>query len=321
MSTKALLRRGALDRAVVAVLLALMGLGGLSAQTTWANSPDVAPTVVLVHGAWYQASSWNVVAARLRDHGYPVIVPDIPMRTLADDATSIAHILTRVDGPIVLVGHSYGGAVITNAAEGDANVKALVYVAAVAPDRGESAIGLVSRAPGSRVPLSAIPVPLMQSRGDIGLDLYINPLLFRAVLAQDIPASTTAAMAATQRPITLAAGMEPSATPAWKTIPSWYMVTSNDRAIPPTTQRFMAERAKANTVEIDSSHTAPLSHPDAVTNLILAAARSTSQPTSVGKRTRHPARSQGPRARRRGSRPRRPTRLGSNEESQVSNRT
>jgi pimeloyl-ACP methyl ester carboxylesterase len=272
-STKPLPRCVSLDGIVVAVLLALIGLGGLRAQNTWAKSPDAAPTVVLVHGAWFQASSWNVVAARLRDHEYPVVVPDIPMRTLAGDAASIARVLKRLDGPIVLVGHSYGGAVITNAAEGDVNVKALVYVAAVAPDRGESAIGLVSRVPGSLVPLSAIPVP--HSRGDIGLDLYINPLLFRAVLAQDIPTRTAAAMATAQPPITLAAGMEPSAIPAWKTIPSWYMVASNDRAIPPTTQRFMAERANANTVEIDSSHATPISHPDAVTNLILAAARST----------------------------------------------
>ncbi|MDQ3149642.1 MAG: alpha/beta hydrolase [Chloroflexota bacterium] len=275
MTSVPLARRALLDAVAVTVLLASIGLGGLDTQTTSARSVHASPrpTVVLVHGSWYQPSSWTAVAARLRDHGYRVIVPDNPLRTLAGDAASIAGVLRRVKGPIVLGGHSYGGAVITNAAQGNPNVKALVYVAAFAPDRGESAIGLDSRDPGSLVPLSTIAVPFVQSDGNIGLDLYINPLLYRSVLAHDVPARMAAALAAGQRPVTLAAGMEPSSTPAWRTIPSWYMVTRNDRSLPPATQRFMAERAGATTVEIDSSHSVSVSHPDAVTNLILAAAR------------------------------------------------
>jgi pimeloyl-ACP methyl ester carboxylesterase len=266
---------------VAAMLAAGTILAVTSAQTASARSTGAAPapTVVLVHGAWDQASSWTVVAARLRDHGYPVVVPDNPLRTLAGDTASIVGILTRVAGPIVLVGHSYGGTVITNAAEGNPNVKALVYIAAFAPDRGESTFGLDARVPGSLLPVALVPVPFMQAGGEIGLDLYVNPLLFRAALAHDVPAPTAAAMAAAQRPVTLAALMgQQSATPTWKTIPSWYMVAGNDHAVPPATQRFMAQRARANTVEIDSSHAALVSHPDAVTNLILAAASTAGAP-------------------------------------------
>jgi pimeloyl-ACP methyl ester carboxylesterase len=266
---------------VAAMLAAGTILAVTLAQTASARSTDAAaaPTVVLVHGAWEQASSWTVVAARLRDHGYPVVVPDNPLRTLAGDTASIVAILTRVAGPIVLVGHSYGGTVITNAAEGNPNVKALVYIAAFAPDRGESTFGLDARVPGSLLPVALVPVPFMQAGGEIGLDLYVNPLLFRAALAHDVPAPTAAAMAAAQRPVTLAALMgQQSATPTWKTIPSWYMVAGNDHAVPPATQRFMAQRARANTVEIDSSHEALVSHPDAVTNLILAAASTAGAP-------------------------------------------
>jgi pimeloyl-ACP methyl ester carboxylesterase len=266
---------------VAAVLAAGTILAVTLAQTASARSTDAAaaPTMVLVHGAWEQASSWTVVAARLRDHGYPVIVPDNPLRTLAGDTASIVAVLTRVAGPIVLVGHSYGGTVITNAAEDNPNVKALVYIAAFAPDRGESTFGLDARVPGSLLPVALVPVPFMQAGGEIGLDLYVNPLVFRAALAHDVPAPTAAAMAAAQRPVTLAALMgQQSATPTWKTIPSWYMVAGNDHAVPPATQRFMAQRARANTVEIDSSHAALVSHPAAVTNLILAAASTAGAP-------------------------------------------
>jgi pimeloyl-ACP methyl ester carboxylesterase len=274
------MRRFAVFSTVAATLAAGMILVVTPAQAASTASPGAAPTVVLVHGAWEQASSWTAVATRLRDRGYPVVVPDNPLRTLAGDAASIAGVLQRVAGPIVLVGHSYGGNVITDAADGNPNVKALVYIAGFAPDRGESAFALDARVPGSLLPVSLVPVATMQSGGSIGLDLYVNPLLFRAALARDVPAATAAAMAATQRPVTLAALLGQTATPTWKTIPSWYLVTRNDRAIPAATQRFMAVRAGADTVEIDSSHAAAVAHPDAVTDLILAASGSVSAASS-----------------------------------------
>jgi pimeloyl-ACP methyl ester carboxylesterase len=268
------MRRLPLFRAVAATLAAGMILAVASAQTASAGSTDATavPTVVLVHGAWEPASSWVAVAAGLRDHGYPVVVADNPLRTLAGDAASIASILKPVAGPTVLVGHSYGGNVITEAAAGNPNVKALVYIAAFAPDLGESAFGLDLRAPGSLLPATLVPVPFAPAGGGLGLDLSINRLLFRAALAADVAAPAAAAMAVAQRPVTLAALMGQAATPTWKTIPSWYLVARQDRAIPAATQRFMARRARADTVEIDSSHAAQVSHPDDVTNLILTAA-------------------------------------------------
>jgi pimeloyl-ACP methyl ester carboxylesterase len=238
-----------------------------------AGSPAAAaPTVVLVHGAWEQASSWAAVAARVRDRGYPVIVPDNPLRTLRGDAASIAGVLRDVAGPIVLVGHSYGGSVITSAADGNPNVRALVYIAAFAPERGESALTLDLRAPGSLLPVSIVPMAFVQPGGGIGVEVSVNPLLFRAAFAQDVAPPAAAAMAAAQRPVTLAALTEQSTAPTWRTIPSWFLVAGDDRAIPPATQRFMARRAGARTVEIHSSHAAQVSHPDAVADLVLAAA-------------------------------------------------
>jgi pimeloyl-ACP methyl ester carboxylesterase len=267
------MRRLPVLRTVAATLAASTILVVTSAQTASAGAAGAAPapTIVLVHGAWEQPSSWTAVAARLREHGYPVIVPDNPLRTLSGDAASIAAVLRGVAGPIVLVGHSYGGSVITGAADGNPNVKALVYIAAFAPERGESALSLDLRVPGSLLPVAIVPAPFVQPGGGLGVDVTVNPLLFRAAFAQDVAAPTAAAMAAAQRPVTLAALMAQTATPTWRTIPSWFLVAREDRAIPPATQRFMAARARASTVEIDSSHAAQVAHPDAVTDLILAA--------------------------------------------------
>lgn len=279
MATNSRGRRALPAPLVVAVVVASIGLSTVHWPIASAKASDAVtkPTVVLVHGAWDRASSWNPVAARLRDDGYRVVVPDNPLRTLAGDAAFIARVLARIDGPIVLVGHSYGGSVITNAAEGNLNVDAMVYVAAFAPDRGESAFGLGARIPGSLLPASLVPVPFIGAHGETGVDLYINPLLFRAVLAHDLSPREAAAMAAAQRPVTLRALIEQSQAAAWKRIPSWYAVARNDRAIAPATQRFMARRARASTVEIASSHAALVAQPDAVTKLILDAARSDRQ--------------------------------------------
>jgi pimeloyl-ACP methyl ester carboxylesterase len=226
------------------------------------------PTVVLVHGAFADASGWNDVTEQLQHDGYTVIAPANPERGLISDSAYLSSILHTIDGPIVLVGHSYGGAVITNAANGHPNVKALVYIAAFAPDLAETVGGLVLKNPGSGLTLENLvlrPYP-------VGVDAYISPRVFHDVFAADLPAETAAVMAASQRPANLVILAEPSGLPAWRTIPSWYMVASNDKTIPPATERFMAERAGATTVEVASSHVAMMSHPDAVANLIVSAA-------------------------------------------------
>jgi pimeloyl-ACP methyl ester carboxylesterase len=237
-----------------------------------APSGAALPTVVLVNGAWDRSASWDPVAQRLRDAGYPVVLAEDPLRRLASDAASVADVLHAIAGPIVLVGHSYGGAVITNAARGNPNVKALVYIAGFAPDAGESVFTLDIHDLGSQVPLALVPVPITLPGGGLGVDLYLNKSLYRQVFALDVPAATAKAMAAAQHPVTLAALTDRSGVPAWKTIPSWYMVARNDHAIPPATERFMAARAGAHTVEVSSSHAALVSHPVEVSNLIVAAA-------------------------------------------------
>jgi pimeloyl-ACP methyl ester carboxylesterase len=175
---------------------------------------------------------------------------------------------------VVLVGHSYGGAVITNAAVGAANVKALVYIAAFAPDTGESLAQLVTMNPGTHITPDALderPYPLAD--GTQGVDLYIKSSVFRDAFAGDLPPSTTTLMQATQRPFSVAAFTEPSSTPAWKTIPSWYLVATDDHAIPPVTQRFMAARADSTVTQVKASHVPMMSRPDETTSLILKAAR------------------------------------------------
>jgi pimeloyl-ACP methyl ester carboxylesterase len=246
---------------------------------TGASEPPAAadhgprPTVVLVHGAFADASGWSGVIAELQRDGYPVIAPANPLRDLAGDSAYLASVLGTITGPIVLVGHSYGGAVITNAALGNPNVKALVYIAGFAPDEGESIFGLTGRYPGSLLPQNITARPFPQADGGTGIDAYMNPANFREVFAADVSRTTAATMAAAQRPITLAAGNAASGVPAWQTIPSWYMVARADRAIPAQAERFMAKRAGAHTVEVNTSHVAMIVRPDAVTDLIESAAR------------------------------------------------
>jgi pimeloyl-ACP methyl ester carboxylesterase len=173
---------------------------------------------------------------------------------------------------VILVGHSYGGEVITNAANGHPNVKALVYVAAFVPDQGESGLALTARFPGSRLPTSLLTRPFPG-----GVDGYVDPAKFHAVFAADLPSSTSALMAAAQRPVSLAALAGPSGTPAWKTIPSWYEVAGSDQAIPAAAERFMAKRANAHTIEVkDASHVVMISHPARTAGLIIDAAKATS---------------------------------------------
>ena len=259
--------------AVVAMLIAgatVLAFNG-SAHAKSPTRPK--PTIVLVHGAWADASSWNGEIARLEADGYTVDAPADPLRSLSGDAAYIASYLKTINGPIVLVGHSYGGAVITNAATGNPHVKALVYIDGFAPEQRETVLSLAAKNPGSKLPTSITTVRYTDGTTS-GVDVYINPVDFRAAFAGDVPARKAALMAATQRPVTYAALSEPSGVPAWKTIPSWYLVGLRDEAIPPATQEFMAARMHARTVRISSSHASLVSHPQAVTNLILAAARS-----------------------------------------------
>lgn len=232
------------------------------------------PTVVLVHGGWADSSGWNDSIASLQGRGYPVIAPANPLRSLATDSAYISSVLATIEGSIVLVGHSYGGAVISNAAVGHPNVEALVYIAAFAPDEGETLGGLVTMNPGTQIgpeTLTFRPYPL--PGGGEGLDTYIKARAFRSAFAGDLSRDVTRVMAATQRPFAASVFDEESGAPAWKTIPSWYLVARHDHAIPPATQRFMAERARAQTVGVKSSHVPMISRPHVVTHLILNAAQ------------------------------------------------
>ena len=254
--------------------LAVIALPGASAQTAVSPPRTVPlPTVVLVHGAFADASGWNDVTKRLQKKGYTVYAPANPLRGLAGDSAYLRGFLTSLAGPVVLVGHSYGGAVISNAATGNPNVTALVYIAGYALAEGEDVAHAnnLGGHPEESLLLANIQTrqnPQAEPGND---DVYINPNGFHEVFAADVPVKDAAVMAASQRPAALFSLFAPSGTPAWESIPSWYLVASQDRAIPPTAERAMAERAGATTVEIDSSHLAMVSHPGEVTSLIQAA--------------------------------------------------
>ncbi|MEJ3746390.1 alpha/beta hydrolase [Actinomycetes bacterium KLBMP 9797] len=244
-------------------------LGTPAAQAHTGPGGKQKPTVVLVHGAFADASGWNDVAGRLIRAGYPVIAPPNPLRGVAVDSAYLASILATLSGPLVLVAHSYGGIVVTNAATGNANVRALVYVAAFVPDQGETLLGLQTKYPGSRLDEAALD---FRPYGE-GVDGYIKKEAFRDVFAGDVPRATTDLMWAGQRPSDVRALQEPSGAPAWKTIPSWYLVARNDQVLPVAAQRFMAQRAGARTVEVGASHVAMIAQPDATADLIKRAAR------------------------------------------------
>lgn len=243
----------------------------LPSSAAGAATAAVCPTVVLVHGAFADSSSWNGVIARLASKGYRVVAAANPLRSLAGDARDIAAVVDSIQGPVVLVGHSYGGAVITSAAAGKAQVKALVYVAAFAPDANESAAQLAGRFPGGTLGSAlADPVPLP----DGGVDLYIRQESFWQQFAADVPEAEAKLMAAGQRPITDAALNEATQAVAWKQIPSYFVYGTGDRNIPAEALGFMADRAGSRkTVVVEgASHVVMTSHPDAVAALIEAAA-------------------------------------------------
>lgn len=241
--------------------------GSASAQP----QPGPRPTIVLVHGAFADSSSWNGVAARLERDGYRVVAAANPLRSVRGDAAYVSAVLNGIEGPVVLVGHSYGGTVITNAANGHPNVEALVYVAGFAPERDESSFGLNGRFPGS-VLGEALGPPITLADG--GHDLTIRPDQFHAAFAADLPEAAAAVAAIGQRPITDTAGNEASGEPAWRHIPSWSIYGDADRAIPPALLAFMAERAASrHTVVVPgASHVVMISHPREVAALIVEAA-------------------------------------------------
>lgn len=230
------------------------------------------PTVVLVHGAFAESASWNGVVSRLRSEGVPVLAIANPLRGLAEDAAYLRSVIDTIDGPVVVAGHSYGGSVMSEAADGASNVRALVFVASFNLEAGESTGELANKYPGGELGAALTAVP---SAGGGGDDLYIDQDKFRAVFAADVDSDTAALMAATQRPIAGTALEDKATRAAWRSIPSWTMVTLNDLAIPAESMRFMAERARSHTVEIDASHAVAVSRPDAVADLILDAVRET----------------------------------------------
>ncbi|MEU8275746.1 alpha/beta fold hydrolase [Microbispora bryophytorum] len=266
MTNRPLRRRGAM------IALAALALFTLAAPASAAGRPDhPKPTIVLVHGAWADASSWSDVTGRLQRLGYTVLAAPNPLRGLGGDAGYLSAFLAqRTGGPVVLVGHSYGGAVVTNAAGTDPDVKALVYVDAFVPDEGETVLGLQ----GGGDPSALFDVVAYPGAPAGDVDLYIKPAVFPQAFAGDLPAATAVRLAAEQRPITLSALQEPSGPPAWKKLPSWYLIGTKDGILPPSLQATMANRAHSHVTKVAASHLSMLSRPQAVVDVIVAAAKS-----------------------------------------------
>ncbi len=235
------------------------------------------PTIVLVHGAWADATGFDAEIRALRERGFAVIGFANPLRDLAADARYLVETLRSLTGPIVLVGHSYGGNVISVAAASVELVKALVYLNGWMCDEGESQQQLLEKFEGSLVGPSIRPVPFTAPDGSDGVDLYLDRDAFHEAFAADVDPETAAVMAAAQRPYAAAAfAGTPSGPLAWKTLPCWYLLGTEDKAIPPALQRYMAERANATIVEVPASHVSFVSQPEAATQLILQAVEATS---------------------------------------------
>jgi pimeloyl-ACP methyl ester carboxylesterase len=242
-----------------------------------------APTVVLVHGAFADASSWNGVIERLQAKGVQVTAPPNPLRGISIDSAYVASCFEQTQGPVLAVGHSYGGAVITNAATNAANVVGLVYVAAFATEEGET-LGAASASSKDSVLESAL-MPLhypAANGGEAPVELAINPAKLQEAFAGDLPAEHAALLAATQRPIAELAFSEPSGAPAWKRLPSWSVVASGDKAAGADLVRSMAQRAGATITEVEGSHVIMISQPQAVTDVIMDALAAVKAPVPVG---------------------------------------
>jgi pimeloyl-ACP methyl ester carboxylesterase len=272
------LRIAALAAAAAAAgLVVPAGQAAAHASAGTAVSSGPRPSIVLVHGAWADSSSWDAVVSQLQHDGYTVYVPPNPLLGLSYDSAFIRDFLDTISGPIILVGHSYGGAVLTNAATGDKQVKALVYVDAFAPAQGQTIGQLVSAHPGSCVlppaNVTAQPYPGAPAGA---VEVYIKQSVFASCMANGLPASEAAVLAATQRPLTSLALTQASGVPAWQTIPSWAVIGTADHAIPPAELLAMAQQAHARiTVIPGAPHLSMISNPGTVTRVILAAVRAT----------------------------------------------
>jgi pimeloyl-ACP methyl ester carboxylesterase len=233
------------------------------------------PTIVLVHGAFADSSSWDGVISRLQRDGYTVVAPPNPLVGLPYDSAYIRDFLSTISGPVVLVGHSYGGMVITNAATGDANVKALVYVDAFIPAQGQTAGELINAVPGTCVAapnLAAVPYPGAPSGS---VEDYITASAWPWCFANGLSAAEAAQTEAVQRPLPSVALTQPSGVPAWKSIPSWAVVGTMDHAIPPAELLAMAETAGARVTKVDAGHLSMVADPGVVTRVILQAVKAT----------------------------------------------
>jgi pimeloyl-ACP methyl ester carboxylesterase len=228
-------------------------------QNTSASNTSM--NIVLVHGAWVDGSSWSKVISILKNYGHRLIAVQLPEHSLADDIATVKRAIELVGGPTVLVGHSYGGMVITNAAHSNPNVKGLVYVAAFAPDEGESI--------GDFVDIKRLPKDLLIEDGR-GF-AYINPKMFAGAFAQDVDSTEADIMAVIQKPFSTSIFAEKSGPPAWKQLPTWYQISENDHMIPPDLERKFSKQMNANTISLPSSHASLVSHPNAVAQLILNA--------------------------------------------------
>jgi pimeloyl-ACP methyl ester carboxylesterase len=286
MSLSRTARRISLPALLAVVLAALLAIApgratpaGASASAAASSGGHSAkPVIVLEHGAWADASSWNSVISRLQLLGFTVYAPPNPLRGLPQDSDYLHQFLTQnpaLQGqPVILVAHSYGGAVITSAAVGDPEVKALVYVDAFIPDEGDTVTDLISGScvAGNAADLFNI-VPIPGGSGDV--DLYLKPSVVPGCFANGLPASQAALIAATQRPLAASALAATFGPPAWKTIPSWAVIGTADRVIPPANQTFMAKRAGAHITEVNAGHLSLISKPSVVTRVILAAVQAT----------------------------------------------
>ena len=261
--------------AIAGLLVSSSPIASARTATRTAPASGPKPTVVLVHGAWADSGSWDAVTALLQADGYTVDVPPNPLQGLPYDSAFLTDFLHSISGPIILVGHSYGEAVITNAATGDSQVKALVYVDAFAPAQGQTLAQLLAAYPGScAVPANLTVVPIPDAPAGVG-DAYIKQSVFPSCMANGLPAAEARVQAAVQAPIATIALTQPTGVPAWETIPSWAVVGTADHAIPLALQLAMAENAHAHITEINAPHLSMISDPGAVFSVILQAIRAT----------------------------------------------
>src|ERR687897_1368081 len=236
------------------------------------------PTVVLLHGAWADGSSWNEVIKRLQAEGVQVTAPANPLRGISIDSAYINSFLEQIPGPVLAVAHSYGGAGITNATTNANNVLRLVYVAAFAPDEGERLSDIENNSKDSVLNTALVPLQYPTGQGaETAVEFAIDPEKFHDAFAADLPAEQTAVMAATQRPVAELAFSEPSGEPAWKNLPSWAVVATGDKTVGTDVVRSMAERAGATITEVEGSHVIMISEPQVVADVILTALAAVSQ--------------------------------------------